>query len=108
MQCWSLHNLPQLLLVGDQSSGKSSVLEELSKLVLPQESGICTIYATQIDLLWTEEIERKITAFLIIELNVGSERAPQLKAWAAENIQGLILDSLMIIVEVGRAITITT
>ncbi|PYH80584.1 hypothetical protein BO82DRAFT_286169, partial [Aspergillus uvarum CBS 121591] len=41
-------NLPQLVVVGDQSSGKSSVLEGLTKLKFPRDSGLCTRFATQI------------------------------------------------------------
>ena len=38
--------LPQLVVVGDQSSGKSSVLEGLTKLPFPRDSGLCTRFAT--------------------------------------------------------------
>lgn len=41
-------DLPQLVVVGDQSSGKSSVLEALTNLLFPRESGLCTRFATQI------------------------------------------------------------
>lgn len=41
-------DLPQLVVVGDQSSGKSSVLEALTRLPFPRESGLCTMFATQI------------------------------------------------------------
>lgn len=41
-------DLPQLVVVGDQSSGKSSVLEALTKLSFPRDSGLCTRFATQI------------------------------------------------------------
>lgn len=40
--------LPQLVVVGDQSSGKSSVLEGLTNLPFPRDSGLCTRFATQI------------------------------------------------------------
>lgn len=41
-------HLPQLVVVGNQSSGKSSVLEGISKLPFPKDSGLCTQFATQI------------------------------------------------------------
>jgi GTPase SAR1 family protein len=41
-------SLPQLVVVGDQSSGKSSVLEGLTELPFPRDSGLCTRFATQI------------------------------------------------------------
>ncbi|BCS27752.1 uncharacterized protein APUU_60800A [Aspergillus puulaauensis] len=40
--------LPQLVVVGDQSSGKSSLLEALTGLSFPIASDLCTRYATQI------------------------------------------------------------
>lgn len=41
-------DLPQIVVVGDQSSGKSSVLEGLTRLPFPRDSGLCTRFATQI------------------------------------------------------------
>ncbi|TVY45716.1 Interferon-induced GTP-binding protein [Lachnellula subtilissima] len=41
-------SLPQLVVVGDQSSGKSSVLEGLTNLPFPRDSGLCTRHPTQI------------------------------------------------------------
>ncbi|KAK2758928.1 interferon-induced GTP-binding protein Mx1 [Colletotrichum kahawae] len=40
--------LPQLVVVGDQSSGKSSVLESLTGFSFPRAAGLCTRYVTQI------------------------------------------------------------
>ncbi|PYI02508.1 hypothetical protein BO78DRAFT_453599 [Aspergillus sclerotiicarbonarius CBS 121057] len=40
--------LPQLVVVGDQSSGKSSLLESLTKIPFPRDLELCTRYATQI------------------------------------------------------------
>ncbi|KAI1470781.1 P-loop containing nucleoside triphosphate hydrolase protein [Daldinia caldariorum] len=40
--------LPQLVVVGDQSSGKSSVLEGLTNFGFPRDAELCTRYATQI------------------------------------------------------------
>ncbi|PYH75340.1 P-loop containing nucleoside triphosphate hydrolase protein [Aspergillus uvarum CBS 121591] len=41
-------SLPQLVVVGDQSSGKSSLLEALTGLSFPIASDLCTRHATQI------------------------------------------------------------
>ncbi|KAL1598019.1 hypothetical protein SLS60_008507 [Paraconiothyrium brasiliense] len=44
------HNisLPQLIVCGDQSSGKSSVLEGLTRLRFPTKDGVCTTFATEL------------------------------------------------------------
>ncbi|KAF9362003.1 hypothetical protein BGX34_006783 [Mortierella sp. NVP85] len=43
-------SIPQLAIVGDQSSGKSSVLEALTQLSFPRDKGMCTRFATQVNL----------------------------------------------------------
>ncbi|KAM0355140.1 hypothetical protein ACHAPU_001001 [Fusarium lateritium] len=40
--------LPQLVVVGDQSSGKSSLLESLTAIPFPKDQTLCTRHATQI------------------------------------------------------------
>jgi GTPase SAR1 family protein len=40
--------LPQLIVCGDQSSGKSSVLEALSGVPFPRKDGVCTRFATEV------------------------------------------------------------
>lgn len=44
------HNisLPQLIVCGEQSSGKSSVLEGLTRLRFPTKEGLCTKFATEL------------------------------------------------------------
>jgi GTPase SAR1 family protein len=39
--------LPQLIVAGDQSSGKSSVLEAISGVQFPTNDGLCTTFATE-------------------------------------------------------------
>ncbi|KAH7139900.1 P-loop containing nucleoside triphosphate hydrolase protein [Dactylonectria estremocensis] len=41
-------NLPQIIVVGEQSSGKSSVLEAISHVRFPVERGLCTRFATEL------------------------------------------------------------
>ncbi|KAK5745107.1 hypothetical protein LTR17_001558 [Elasticomyces elasticus] len=40
--------LPQLVVCGDQSSGKSSVLEAITEIPFPRKENLCTRFATQI------------------------------------------------------------
>ncbi|KAK4197112.1 P-loop containing nucleoside triphosphate hydrolase protein [Triangularia verruculosa] len=47
--------LPQLIVVGDQSSGKSSVLEAISRVRFPIKDGLCTRFATELVLRQTTQ-----------------------------------------------------
>ena len=40
-------DLPQLVVCGDQSSGKSSVLEAISEIPFPRGEGTCTRFVTE-------------------------------------------------------------
>ena len=40
--------LPQLVVCGDQSSGKSSVLEAITEIPFPRNENLCTRFATEI------------------------------------------------------------
>ena len=44
----SILSLPQLVVCGDQSAGKSSVLEALTKIPFPRSDNLCTRFATEI------------------------------------------------------------
>lgn len=39
--------LPQLIVCGDQSSGKSSVLEAITEIPFPRKENLCTRFATE-------------------------------------------------------------
>lgn len=55
--------LPQLVVVGDQSSGKSSVLESLTGFAFPRATTLCTRYATQITC--RREAQRSVSISII-------------------------------------------
>lgn len=48
LQIGSIVDLPQIIVVGDQCSGKSSVLEAISRVHFPVSDGICTRFPTEL------------------------------------------------------------
>ncbi|GJN80058.1 hypothetical protein PLIIFM63780_003582 [Purpureocillium lilacinum] len=53
--------LPQIVVVGDQSAGKSSVLEALTGTPFPRDAGACTRFATEIRLRRAKETALKVS-----------------------------------------------
>lgn len=65
--------LPQLVVVGDQSSGKSSVLEALMDVPFPRSDKLCTRFATNI--IFRSSLKTSTTVSII----PGSSRSPEEK-----------------------------
>ncbi|KAL4915998.1 P-loop containing nucleoside triphosphate hydrolase protein, partial [Aspergillus aurantiobrunneus] len=56
-----LVELPQLIVCGNQSSGKSSVLEAISRVRFPVKSNVCTRFATEVILRRSQRPRIKIS-----------------------------------------------
>jgi len=76
--------LPQLVVVGDQSSGKSSVLEAVMELPLPRDSGLCTRFATNIT------FRRSPQTSIAVSIIPGDSRSKE----KAEELRGFKKDGL--------------
>ena len=63
-------SLPQLIVCGDQSSGKSSLLEGLTRLRFPTKGGTCTAFASEVVLRHGESFE------IICTIVPGKSRTP--------------------------------
>src|SRR5262245_1763379 len=62
-------SLPQLIVCGDQSSGKSSVLEGLTRLRFPTKDGLCTTFATELVL------RKRTTVEIVCTIIPGKNRS---------------------------------
>src|ERR1700761_5049102 len=80
-------DLPQLVAVGNQSSGKSSVLEGLTGLPLPRDSGLCTRFATQITFRRAQIAS--ISVSIIPGINSSEDHAEKVKSWSKSNLKAL-------------------
>jgi GTP-binding protein EngB required for normal cell division len=64
-------DLPEIIVCGDQSAGKSSVLEAISGMSFPTKDNLCTRFATELVL------RRGATARVNISINPGPERSAE-------------------------------
>lgn len=62
-------SLPQIVVCGDQSSGKSSVLEAITEIPFPRKENLCTRFATEIIL------RRGPTVHVTTTINPGKDRS---------------------------------
>jgi hypothetical protein len=101
-----LVDLPQIVVVGDQSSGKSSVLEGLMKKALPRDSGLCTRFATQI--VFRRALEEHISVSIIPdEASDGDHRATA-KSWGRNDVSSLDVETFTSIMREVRSGSVRT
>ncbi|KAA8641672.1 putative dynamin GTPase [Aspergillus tanneri] len=72
--------LPQLVVCGDQSAGKSSVLVGISGIPFPRQDGLCTRFATEI-ILRHEPREQRTTATIIPNMSRAEDEKTRLSAF---------------------------
>lgn len=72
--------LPQIVVCGDQSAGKSSVLEGISGIPFPRQDGLCTRFATEI-ILRHDPTEQRATAMIIPHSSHTADEKSRLSAF---------------------------
>ncbi|KAK3670782.1 hypothetical protein LTR78_009354 [Recurvomyces mirabilis] len=84
-------DLPQIVVVGDQSSGKSSVLEGLIRKPLPRDSGLCTRFATQI--IFRRADKEEISVSILADRDAPVEERNAIEAWERTEVKALDSDT---------------
>lgn len=69
LQVGEIVDLPQIIVVGDQSSGKSSVLEAISCVKFPIDSDLCTRFATE--LILRKAVDKKFDVSIQVADNAS-------------------------------------
>jgi GTPase SAR1 family protein len=72
--------LPQIVVVGDQSAGKSSVLEAITGTPFPRDAGACTRFATEIRL--RRSAQTGITVSIIPDKNRSFKEQERMREFA--------------------------
>ena len=77
-------------MVGDQSSGKSSVLEGLTELPFPRDSTLCTRFATQI--VFRRAEQESVAVSIIPSPSSDAAREEKLKAFKDDGLKVISAD----------------
>ncbi|KIV81523.1 hypothetical protein PV11_03701 [Exophiala sideris] len=75
-------NVPQIIVCGDQSSGKSSVLEGITRFDFPIKGGLCTRFPTQLQLRSGQRVA--IRAYVQPGPDRSESEARRLREWQLE------------------------
>jgi GTPase SAR1 family protein len=85
-RCLPFHVLTQqkLVVVGDQSSGKSSLLESLTGIPFPRDVELCTRYATQIT--QTRDDVSRVKVSIIPGPNATEDHKQHVRAYRSDGL----------------------
>uniref|UniRef100_L2FAT8 Dynamin family protein n=1 Tax=Colletotrichum fructicola (strain Nara gc5) TaxID=1213859 RepID=L2FAT8_COLFN len=85
--------LPQIVVVGDQSAGKSSVLEAITGTPFPRDAGACTRFATEIRL--RRSAEATLNVSIIPDKNRNFREQERLKQFGGAVDTDMSFETLM-------------
>ena len=84
-------NLPQIIVVGQQSAGKSSVLEAITRVRFPVHSGVCTRFATE--LVLRRDRETSVDVSVRFADHSKGSKAFQRKGFRDEDLPEIIMEA---------------
>lgn len=88
-------DLPQIIVCGDQSSGKSSVLEAISGLAFPTKDALCPRFATELVLRRSSERDQtELKVSIIPGKDRPADERQRIEAFGA-NVKDLNLDAII-------------
>ncbi|OAV92483.1 hypothetical protein PTTG_05867 [Puccinia triticina 1-1 BBBD Race 1] len=85
-------SLPQIAVVGDQSSGKSTLLEYISGVTFPKDAGMCTCFATEVSMRPATEFSSKVFINNQTDSRLSEPKSP-------EEVAGVIQEAKRLFVE---------
>ena len=84
--------LPQIVVCGSQSSGKSSVLEALTGIPFPRQHGLCTRYVTQVTVQLSHEFILLVEIFPDPERTIAEQK--ELAKWKKKYVGHDLIEKL--------------
>lgn len=90
LQVSSIVSLPQIIVVGAQSSGKSSVLEAISRVRFPTDGRVCTRFATELILRQAPTTTVDVSIQFKNKNDQSSVRPFQLSSFSKDNLPELV------------------
>ncbi|KAJ9138988.1 Interferon-induced GTP-binding protein Mx3 [Coniochaeta hoffmannii] len=90
LQVGDIVSLPQIIVVGAQSSGKSSVLEAISHVRFPTDGGVCTRFATELILRQAPTTTVDVSIQFSNKNDQSAARPFQLSGFSRDNLPELV------------------
>ncbi|KAI9616424.1 hypothetical protein H4Q26_010816 [Puccinia striiformis f. sp. tritici PST-130] len=86
-------SLPQIAVVGDQSSGKSTLLEYISGVTFPKDAGMCTCFATEVSMRPAAQFSAKVFINHQPDTRLKEPRSPEEVAGVIQEAKRLFVDA---------------
>ncbi|PLW32320.1 hypothetical protein PCANC_20473 [Puccinia coronata f. sp. avenae] len=85
-------SLPQIAVVGDQSSGKSTLLEYISGVTFPKDAGMCTCFVTEVRMRPANEFSAQVLINNQVDARLSPPESKEDVAVVVEKAKALFMD----------------